>query len=195
MTSLFKLSLTAALLFTPLQAYAQETFETATIGDAVEIEQDEELEVETIVNGDVTGIRPAALVFATFDTNGDYSVDTRELAAGHARAFGHADRDTSGYLSIIEIEGWRRNALGSTDAIPGRMAFDPNLDNRITKDEFGAEFTRLFRESDKNQDGKLDFAEMVDVFDMPKRRSRNERDRERDLSRIGREDPTQRRRR
>lgn len=184
MTFLFKIGLALALLSS--SAMAQ---------DAIEIESDEPLEVETIVNGDVTGIRPAALVFATFDKNADYAVDRAELAAGHTAVFGHADRDGSQHLSIIEIESWRRMALGSPDAIPGRMAFDRNIDNRITKAEFGAAFTVLFNESDTNADGVLDFAEMVKVFDMPKRRAKRERDRERDLSRIGREDQTQRRRR
>jgi len=186
MKPVFKFSLTAALIALPLMSEAQ---------DAIEIEQDAPLEVETIVNGDVTGIRPAALVFATFDTNGNYSIDKQELAAGHVTAFSKADRDNSQHLSIIEIESWRRTALGSPDAIPGRMAFDPNLDNRVTKAEFEAAFLSLFKESDKNEDGALDFAEMVNVFDMPKRRSERDRDRERDLSRIGRNDPTQRQRR
>lgn len=190
MTSFIRFGLAAALLSSPITVNAQ-----TIIADAIEIERDRPMKVETIVNGDVTGIRPAALVFATFDTNGDYSVDQTELASGHAVTFTRADRDNSGYLSIIEIEAWRRNALGSTDAIPGRMAFDPNLDNRITKAEFGSAFSSLFRDSDTNEDGKLDFAEMVDVFDMPKRRSQNERDRERDLDRIGRVDPTTGRRR
>ena len=121
------------------------------------------------IKGPITAIGAGGMLFASFDTNADYSVDSKEFTAGLSRAFKAADKDSSKTLSLFELEDWREAALGSLDAAPGNLAFDKDYDQRITRDEFKYALEFVFKAGDKNDDGRLEFSELVKVFEMPRR--------------------------
>ena len=121
------------------------------------------------IRGPITSIKPAGLLFASFDKNADYSVDKNEFVSGQAASFQRADTDKSGSLSLFELEDWRKAALGSLDAAPANLAFDKNYDQRVTSDEFNKALDYVYNISDKDGDSTLSFEEMVRVFEMPRR--------------------------
>lgn len=141
--------------------------------------------------GPITHIRPAALLFAGFDSNADYLISETELMVGRTTAFNAADADGSGSLNIFELEDWRTRALGSVDAIPGAMAFDPDLNRVTTRAEFDDTLTGIFSRADIDGDGVLALSDMVQVYIMPERDERQSRYRDR----VGPPDPIQRRQR
>jgi len=121
------------------------------------------------IKGPITSVRAGALVFASFDTDMDYAVSQAEFTSGLTKAFKAADKDSTKTLSLFELEDWREAALGSLDAAPGTLAFDKDYDQRITRAEFDHALGFVFNASDKNEDGTLDFTELVTVFEMPRR--------------------------
>ena len=121
------------------------------------------------MKGPITSVGAGAMLFASFDTNTDYSINQIEFAAGRTQAFNAADKDNSKTLSLFELEDWREAALGSLDAAPGNLAFDKDYDQRISRAEFDHALGFIFNVNDKNDDGALDFSELVNVFEMPRR--------------------------
>ncbi len=132
--------------------------------------QEQELPAIPRVQGPITVIRPAALVFASFDENGDYSIDRMEAENGAQTAFGRADRDENGKVSLFELEDWRAMALGSMDALPGNLNFDTDYDNQVSKSEFQATLMGLFERHDLNEDGYVKHNELMQILEVPRRK-------------------------
>lgn len=164
-----KLILTAALLCAcPYAALANDPL----------LEGD--MELETIPNkklerrgerikGPITSIGAGGMLFASFDKDSDYRVTQTEFTSGLSTAFKAADKDLSKTLSLFELEDWRKAALGSLDAAPGNLAFDKDYDQRVTRSEFDHALGFVFKAGDKDNDGILEFSELVKVFEMPRR--------------------------
>lgn len=121
------------------------------------------------IKGPITSIGAGAMLFASFDKNADYKINTAELTAGLETAFKSADKDRSKTLSLFELEDWRVAALGSLDAAPGNLAFDKDYDQRVTAAEFEYALNFVFKAGDKDDNGVLEFSEVVKVFEMPRR--------------------------
>lgn len=167
--TLFRLLLTA-LLLCAVSTAALATDPLLEDEDLVEELPNKKLERRgERIKGPITSVGAGALLFASFDTNTDYSINDVEFAAGRAQAFNAADKDKSNTLSLFELEDWREAALGSLDAAPGNLAFDKDYDQRITREEFDYALTYVFKAGDKNDDGLLAFSELVKVFEMPRR--------------------------
>lgn len=190
--TLFRLLFTASLLC---------ALSTAAIA-ADPVLDDEEL-IEELPNkklerrgkrmkGPITSVGAGAMLFASFDTNTDYSINQIEFAAGRTQAFNAADKDNSKTLSLFELEDWREAALGSLDAAPGNLAFDKDYDQRITRAEFDHALGFVFNVSDINNDGILAFSELVKVFEMPRRPIIEEQDSIERINRQSRNDQQRR---
>ncbi|MEP3892319.1 MAG: hypothetical protein ABJN69_17800 [Hellea sp.] len=121
------------------------------------------------IKGPITSVGAGAMLFASFDENADYKINAAEFTAGLKTAFNSADKDTSKTLSLFELEDWRLAALGSLDAAPGNLAFDKDYDQRVTRAEFDYALNFVFNAGDKDDDGILEFSELVKVFEMPRR--------------------------
>lgn len=104
---------------------------------------------------------PAGLLYASFDTSGDYAASREELEAGITRSFARADANANSTLSLVELANWREAILGSRDLLPGNTQFDKNFDNQIELGEFAAVLTDLFDAFDENENGQLEFKEMT----------------------------------
>lgn len=100
--------------------------------------------------------RSGALLFAGFDTNSDYIIDTAEVTAGIDRAFDRADVDKNGSLSLVELEGWRLKALGSLDAAPNNYAFAPNFARSVSPQTFREVLEMVSATLDKDEQGEMD---------------------------------------
>jgi hypothetical protein len=106
---------------------------------------------------------PIGLVVAGFDANHDGRTTLAEFDEALGRTFAAADRDGGGTLGYIEYSGWAETWLGSQSALPGPFAIDADGDNRLTRDEFLAEFRRHFTRLDKGKDGAVSRAELLTV--------------------------------
>lgn len=119
------------------------------------------------IRGPITIIRPAALLFATFDKDADYSISRQEAALGTTDAFGRADKNRNGKVSLFELEDWRAAALGSMDALPGNLNFDTDYNNQVSKSEFESALMELFDRHDKNEDGAVKHNELMQILEVP----------------------------
>ena len=113
------------------------------------------------IHGPMTVLRPAGLLIASFDTNRDYTISRTEFDLGVGMAFGAADTDADGNLTLFELEDWRAGALGNLDAMPGNMSFDENYNSRITPEEFKATLDYEFTRADRDADGAVAFGELI----------------------------------
>lgn len=139
--------------------------------DSVETLKDPKRKAEQrMPSGAVTTLHAAGLLFASFDTNGDYAVDTQEFIAGRDMSFERADQTGDGTLSLIELQDWRGVALGSLDAPPFNMAFDRDFDQMVSRPEFDEMFGSIFQAKDKDADGRVAFSELIRIIEIPDRR-------------------------
>lgn len=106
---------------------------------------------------------PLGLAVAGFDANHDASTTLAEYEEALGRTFVAADRDGGGTLGYLEYSGWAETWLGSQSALPGPFAIDADGDNRLSRDEFLAEFKREFTRLDKSRDGAVSRAELLTV--------------------------------
>ncbi len=115
--------------------------------------------------------RPAALLFAGFDTNGDYLIDLPERSTGIKQAFKKADRNGDGRLSLIELEAWRVEALGSEHAAPGNFAFAPNFARSVSQRKFTEVLSLLADKLDMDKaghkDGIIHFSDLLKDRPLP----------------------------
>lgn len=102
-----------------------------------------------------------AMMFVSFDTNGDLSTSGEEVEAGLARELARADTNRDGSLQPIEFQNWSNSVLGGTQLGPYRLDFDRNVDNVITREEFENEIHARFRDYDSDESGSLSRSEFV----------------------------------
>jgi len=104
-------------------------------------------------------VSPGALVFASFDRNGDGRISIAEIEAGALVAFAAADRNGDGVITGFEQTDWA-GAMGSpSDLFANAMTFDIDLDRSVTPAEFTAGLKRI---ADQIQpDGELTFADLL----------------------------------
>jgi len=146
-----------------------------------EVSGDEEALVETIKpqaqigrsHNTIQVPRAGALLFAGFDHNHNYVIDKSEVSTGIKRAFAFADKDGSGTLSLVELEGWRVSALGSEHAAPSNFAFAPNFARTVSPETFAAVLGNLAERLDKDDQGEMDglisLADLLKNYQAPHR--------------------------
>lgn len=75
-------------------------------------------------------------LFLSFDTNGDGRITRAELAAGTIAAFKKADTNSDGHLTAFEQITWAESLPTRDDSLTNPVRFDPNLDRRVSPEEF-----------------------------------------------------------
>jgi hypothetical protein len=75
-------------------------------------------------------------LFLSFDTNGDGRITREELRAGTEAAFRKADANGDGYLTAFEQISWAESLPTRDDTLANPVRFDPNLDRRVSPEEF-----------------------------------------------------------
>jgi hypothetical protein len=104
---------------------------------------------------------PLGLAVASFDADRNGATSLAEYDEALGRTFAAADRNGDGALGYIEYSGWAETWLGSPTALPGPFAIDADGDNRLSRDEFTAEFRRQFTRLDRSGDGAISHAELL----------------------------------
>ncbi|MEZ6000378.1 hypothetical protein [Hyphomonas sp.] len=75
-------------------------------------------------------------LFLSFDMNGDGRITRTELEAGTAAAFAKADANGDGHLTAFEQIKWAESLPTRDDTLANPVRFDPNLDRRVSPEEF-----------------------------------------------------------
>ncbi len=102
-----------------------------------------------------------AMMFVSFDTNGDLNVSRDELEAGITREYARIDTNGDTNVSPIEFQNWANAVFGGGQMGPYRLDFDRNVDNTITREEFETEIRARFSDYDENGDSQIARGEMV----------------------------------
>lgn len=116
-----------------------------------------------------TFLSGAALLMVQFDTDKDYVTTRTEAEAGARAEWARVTHGPTG-MTPIQFETWSAAALGGPTIGPRRLAFDSNVDNLVTEQEFIDGILRQFDKYDANKDGRVTRAEMVER--LPERFSR-----------------------
>ena len=82
-------------------------------------------------------------LFLSFDTDGDGRITRKELADGTQAAFRKADANGDGYLTAFEQISWAESLPTRDDSLTNPVRFDPNLDRRVSPEEFQAVIAEL----------------------------------------------------
>ena len=82
-------------------------------------------------------------LFLSFDTNGDGRITRAELQAGTIAAFQKADANGDGHLTAFEQISWAESLPTRDDTLANPVRFDPNLDRRVSPEEFETVITEL----------------------------------------------------
>lgn len=88
-------------------------------------------------------LRPGGGLLLSFDANGDGRIDADEIARGTALAFAAADADASGHVTILEQADWARSLPTRDETLANPTRFDPNLDRRVSPEEFAGVISAL----------------------------------------------------
>jgi hypothetical protein len=116
-------------------------------------------------------VAPGALVFASFDRNGDGRITIAEIEAGAEVSFAVGDKNGDGVITGFEQTDWAA-AVGSVhDVISNAMTFDIDLDRAVTRAEFTAGLKRIAGQIQPN--GDLTFDDLLQPLTRP---SRDEQD-------------------
>jgi len=102
-----------------------------------------------------------AMMFVSWDTDGNLSVSREEMEAGIPREWTRADTNNDGNVSPIEFQNWSNLVLGGGQMGPYRLDFDRNVDNTITREEFDTEIRARFADYDEDSSGSLSRSEFV----------------------------------
>jgi hypothetical protein len=105
--------------------------------------------------------RPVALLFVGFDTNGDLSTTSDELAAGLKAEFARADANKDGFVSNFEMIDWSTLMLGDKEAQPDYRTMNADLGQSVSPEEFNKALQREFTMMDKDADGRLTRTELL----------------------------------
>ena len=85
-------------------------------------------------------------LLASFDTDEDGIVSRADLAAGIEAAFADADTNEDGELTALEQQAWARSLPTRDNSLANPVRFDPNLDRRVSFEEFSAVITDLWND-------------------------------------------------
>jgi len=110
-------------------------------------------------------VAPGALIFASFDRNGDGVITIAEIEAGAEVAFAAADRNGDGVITGFEQADWAAAMNSGQDEMSNAMTFDIDLDRSVTKAEFVAGLKRIA--SQIRADGDLTFADLLQPLTRP----------------------------
>jgi hypothetical protein len=105
---------------------------------------------------------PVALMITGFDRDGDLRVTRAEYDAGVKQSFDSIAQGRD-KLSPIDFDHWGERWLGNSGALPGRMDFDTDGDERVSWTEFMTCFAQIFQGYDADGDGVITRAELLSV--------------------------------
>ncbi len=100
-------------------------------------------------------LKPAGGLFVSFDTDKNGTVSPEEIQAGIPIAFGDADANEDGHLTAIEQQSWANGLPTRDDSLANPVRFDPNLDRRVSLEEFTSVISDLGAEYAEDETGDI----------------------------------------
>lgn len=110
-------------------------------------------------------VAPGALVFASFDRNGDGRITIAEIETGAEVTFAAADRNGDGVITGFEQTDWAVAMGSASDVMANAMTFDIDLDRAVTRTEFAAGLKRIAGQIQPNDE--LTFADLLQPLTRP----------------------------
>ncbi len=158
--------LTALVILTcvPLTGQAQSDEDTAmATGESAELVRlpgDGEVKTPGADSGRKSErLLPGGGLFLSFDADGDGRVSPDEVERGIHAAFLEADSDGSGYLTAFEQQAWAGELPTRDNSLANPVRFDPNLDRRVSPEEFHAVIAAL-ADDYAGEDGTVEMASL-----------------------------------
>lgn len=103
----------------------------------------------------------------SFDTDSDGVITVAEREAGILAAFESADADDNGALTAFEQQAWAENLPTHDDSLANPVRFDPNLDRRVSFEEFRAVIRSVAEDYASTGDGSVLVSDLEE--DLPER--------------------------
>jgi hypothetical protein len=91
----------------------------------------------------------------SFDTDSDGVITVAEREAGILAAFESADADKNGALTAFEQQAWAESLPTHDDSLANPVRFDPNLDRRVSFEEFRAVIRSVAEDYASTGDGSV----------------------------------------
>jgi len=112
---------------------------------------------------------PGGGLFMSFDMNGDGEVGAGELQQGIEAAFKSADTNGNHALTALEQQAWAAQLPTRDTTLANPVRFDPNLDGRVTMEEFRREIMQLASDYSEGPGETLKLAQlMIEGSDTPR---------------------------
>lgn len=103
--------------------------------------------------------KPIGLLFASMDSNHDTLIDRSELELGLEAEW--LRLTSSSRANALDFEAWSLAALGAKDTLPAFIAFDRDLDGRISREDFAKRLQIEFELADADNSGTLTRSELL----------------------------------
>lgn len=111
--------------------------------------------------------KPIGLLFATMDADQDAMVDAAELDRGITIEW--ARLSNSDQATALDFEAWSLVAFGSKDTLPSFIAFDHDLDGRVSREGFSKHMRFEFDRLDADNSRSLARSELLFRVSRPSR--------------------------
>ena len=109
---------------------------------------------------------PGGGLFMSFDADRNGEVSRAEIEAGISKAFETADTDGNGVLTALEQQAWAEDLPTRDDTLANPVRFDPNLDRRVSPEEFADVILELARDYSGDGSGTV----MIAALKAPEKR-------------------------
>lgn len=104
--------------------------------DLVRLPGEGELKEPERAGGPRERLLPGGGLFVSFDADRDGEVSMAEIDSGIRKAFETADADGNGVLTALEQQDWASQLPTRDQTLANPVRFDPNLDRRVSAEEF-----------------------------------------------------------
>ncbi|MCI4645973.1 MAG: EF-hand domain-containing protein [Hyphomonadaceae bacterium] len=113
-----------------------------------------------VPGGNAPRFVPGGGLLLSFDANRDGQVTVAERNFGIERAFDAADANGNGTLSAFEQQAWAESLPTRDDSLANPVRFDPNLDRRVSAQEFSAVIIAIADAYASSPDGTIKLADL-----------------------------------
>ena len=105
-------------------------------------------------------LKPGGGLFISFDVDANGIISAAEIESGIPLAFSAADQNGDGFLTALEQRDWAGALPTRDDSLANPVRFDPNLDRRVSLEEFDTVITGLGLEYADEQTGEIKVADL-----------------------------------
>lgn len=157
-----------------LAGLAAPAFADLQEGDIVRLPGTGELR-DALPGGERQRLVPGGGLLISFDADGNDIVTMAEIGTGIDAAFEAADENGDGTLSAFEQQAWADSLPTRDESLANPVRFDPNLDRRVSLEEFSQVIERI-AESYTSEESGVIYRDSLRAADTTRRREANRDD-------------------